>query len=114
MSKLASAIRDTCTGQHKIDYMPRATIAHTLREDVVTTQTGYLTEYSIEARVGARVFIRQQSELPFAIQDVKSAILEEVFGEFRGYFKEAHMALWNRDFDEAMKVLGEMERQMYG
>jgi len=111
MSKLASAIRGTNTLQIKADCMPLTTITRDIKE--VTKNFDYLTQYRIQVCVGTDVYIRNTNELPSAMDSSTRAIVEEVFGEFKRYYRDIECALWERDFDKARDILAEMEKQMY-
>ena len=49
----------------------------------------------------------------YVLNDVKRAIIEEVFGEFRAHFRAMEMALWEHDIDKARAALKAFETQMF-
>ena len=112
MSKLVQAIRHTNLQIQKANCMPLATITRDIDETVIK---GYdlLTKYRIQVSIGAEAYIKNNAELPIAIESTARSIVEEVFGEFRSYFREIERALWERDFDEAKMLLKQMEELMF-
>jgi hypothetical protein len=115
MSKLVSQIKATDTGRRHAKKEPLSkvlSVKDSVEMDVVY-QHGI--EYRIEVKLGARAVIPhdQPEKLDFAIDATKRSIIEHIFGEFRPYFRELEMALWEYDTETATKILKRFERQMF-
>lgn len=76
----------------------------------------YQTRYSIMAKFGVAVWIDDENgpeQLPYAIKQTQQAITEAVFGEFRPYFSELHLAVLDGKHHELHEILDRFERQMF-
>lgn len=88
--------------------------------DSAVWNPNFLKEYRIEVGLRHNILLTEEmlhasesSALAEAVAMVKDAIIEEVFGEFRPHFRAINLALWERDFDKALKALRAMEVQMF-
>lgn len=123
MSQLVNAIMATDTGDRKYIRRKSQLFQNVFsgREDigeVYTPDIGKL--YKIGVTLGNTVLvpdhssIRDPHALEYAIRRTKEQVIEAVFGEFRADFRQIEMALYNYEHEEAAKLLGEMERKMFG
>lgn len=116
MSRVVSQIRATDTGRRHIKKIPLSKMMSI--EDSVNKETVYTSgiEYKIEVKFGARAIIdydKRSDELRYAIDATKTNVIEFIFGEFRPYFGELNMALWENDIDAAREILSNFEKQMF-
>ena len=79
-----------------------------------------LSEYRIGLKLEHRILLSdievrssKDDVLQMATSQVKQAIIEEVFGEFREHFRAMEMALWEHDIDKARAALRAFETQMF-
>lgn len=120
MSQISKAITFTDTGDRK--YIPKglsplfqdvfsstATI-----EQVVTPLIGKV--YAIGCKIGVRAIVSEHEgsgALENAVMRTKRQVIEAVFGEFRPHFRRIEKAIYDHDYNEAGRLLHEMERVMY-
>ena len=76
------------------------------------------TRYRIVIELGAEVWVSEETSkyphaLEHAIRDVRGAVVEEIFGEFRSLLKQVKVSLYDRDTDRAWELLEQLERQMF-
>ena len=114
MSKLATNIREFKTNNLKYgDAMPSVNIT----EDYNTIyHVDRLIEYKFGVRFETTGYVAESSnknELHTIVDAAKRQIIEEVFGEFRTYFRQIEMLLYQRDVHNALHKLRLFEEQMY-
>jgi hypothetical protein len=115
MSKVVSMIRASDTGRWSLKKERLSKIMN-IHENVETTlETKFNTEYRIDVRLGAKAIVAAYDDdhLKYAIKDTKRTVVEYIFGEFRPYFRELSMALWDEDFPAAMEIMTRFEKQMF-
>ena len=118
MSKLVDAIEAVTDNSRR--YKPEKLFAQLVdvkadwNKDVAIS---YQTRYEIRAKIGAAVWINESNsglELQHSVEQTKQSIIEAVFGEFRTYFRQLHMALLDgRSEQEIREILTLFEKQMF-
>lgn len=116
MSKLAKAI-DYEIGRESYYRQPPPKLTYT---DVNFTVSEIMTlpykvkEYKIGVTLQAKALLDEVNPARHdAIVKIKRAMIEEVFGEFRPMIYNLHTALYDRDTDQAVKILNELEHVMF-
>lgn len=116
MSKLAKAI-DYEVGRESYYRQPPLKLTYT---DVNFTVSEIMTlpykvkEYKIGVTLGAKALLDEVNPARHdAIVKIKRAMIEEVFGEFRPMIYNLHTALYDRDTEQAVKILNELEHVMF-
>lgn len=114
MSKLAKAIEATLTGNVK------AMRGLNLRYTEVTQQVNQnqipvdlAKEFLLQVKLHKKAFISDGKDAQFAMQDIKRAMIEEVFGEFRPMLIEIRSALYDNDMSRVRTLLAEIEHDMF-
>jgi hypothetical protein len=121
MSQLSKAIIATDTGERK--YIPHK--LSPLFQDIfsakeelqqVTTPTEVGKVYRIGCKIGSQAVVSDyeyEDALENAIMRTKRQVIEGVFGEFRPHFRRIEKAIYDHDYNEAGRLLHEMERIMF-
>ena len=124
MSQVSKAIIATDTGERK--YIPKG--LSPLFQDVfsaksevseVYTESSIGIGYSIGCKIGARVIVseyellKSNNVLSKAINRTKRQVIEGIFGEFRPHFRRIEKAIYDYNYEEAGRLLHEMERVMF-
>ena len=121
MSQLSKAIIATDTGERK--YIPHK--LSPLFQDIfsakeelqqVTTPTDIGKVYRIGCKIGSQAVVSDydyEDALENAIMRTKRQVIEGVFGEFRPHFRRIEKAIYDHDYNEAGRLLHEMERIMF-
>ena len=122
MSQLSKAIIATDTGERK--YIPHK--LSPLFQDVfsvkselqpATTPNDIGKVYRIGCKIGSQTVIsegyRHDNALEHAIMRTKRQVIEGVFGEFRSHFRRIEKAIYDHDYNEAGRLLHEMEHIMF-
>ncbi len=115
MSKIVSMIKATDTGRRSLK-RERLSKMMTIHENVETDfASQYNMLYRIEVKLGAQATVdaHDADRLKYAIDNTKRNVIEYMFGEFRQYFRELNIALWEEDTKAAMEILERFERQMF-
>lgn len=124
MSNLVNAIMATDTGERKyIKYKTSQLFqdVFSAREDtcyVYTPDIGMV--YRIGVTLGSQVLVpdhtgvKDPNALEKAIRRTKEQVIEAVFGEFRPMIRQIELHLYNYEYEEAARLLGEMEQKMFG
>ena len=125
MSQLSMAITAIDSGERK--YIPqkltplfqdifsaKAEIQDTYNPDLIGKV------YRIGCKIGSQAVVTEydnfkngSSALEEAIIRTKLQVIEGVFGEFRPHFRRIEKAIYDYDYNEAGRLLHEMERLMY-
>jgi hypothetical protein len=80
---------------------------------------GSSIRYNIGVRLGAQVFIKDDvgsemdTEIKYATYNVRRAVIEEIFGEFRPIINEMSVGLYDHDFDKLKKLIDLMYDKMF-
>jgi hypothetical protein len=81
---------------------------------------GTQLRYRIGVTIGNTVWIDDDdisvdssSKVIDAVQRTRKAVVEAIFGEFRGQFYRLEKALYDRDYEQARYLLAELERSMF-
>jgi hypothetical protein len=120
MSKLALAITPVATGNYRPGRTPIRYVATSVNA------SDHLFELRKEYRVGVlfekcvwvstkrgRNAIEERASVTDALCDVKRAMVEEVFGEFRPMLIEMRCALHDEDLTRMRDLLATIEHQMF-
>lgn len=115
MSRLSDAITATATGEVKTS---RGLNLKYTDIKLAAVSDGRSKQYKIGMTISKTVFLDNtdvfSSEvLPEVMIDLKRALVEEVFGEFRPYLIELRAALYEENTTRARTLLAEMEEQMF-
>ena len=108
-------IKATDTGRRSMK-RERLSKVMSIRENVETDVAfNYNIMYRIEVKFGAQTAVpaHDTDRLQYAIEDTKRNVSEYIFGEFRQYFREINMALWEEDVPAAMEIMARFEKQMF-
>lgn len=121
MSQLSKAITFTDTGERR--YIPKglsplfqdvfsanATIQNVTGPDLIGKV------YTIGCKIGSRAVVSEyegSGELEHAVMRTKRQVIEAVFGEFRPHFRRIEKAIYDHDYNEAGRLLHEMEQLMF-
>jgi len=122
MSKIAKLI--TAKQKYPTEYV--ATMTPPLCMEYAQVEDRLLTmpapdravKYRIKVELGAEIWISEEAAkysgaISEAVYNVKRAVVEEIFGEFRHHITMMHIALYDRDYDKARKQLSELEDKMF-
>lgn len=115
MSKVVSMIKATDTRRRSMQRQPLSKMFN-MKENVETDVAfNYNIMYRIKVELGANAFVPMddQDRLEYAIEDTKRNVIEYMFGEFRPYFRELSMALWEEDIPAAKAIMARFEKQMF-
>jgi uncharacterized protein YlaN (UPF0358 family) len=109
MSKLSENIRAVQLNQR---------VAYSMPLTVIDTSIDNLTFssckcYNITATIGMKTYIDFEDNLDSVITNVRKAVVQEIFGEFREPLKNLSIALYNRDLPQAHKIIDEIHQQMF-
>lgn len=115
MSKLAKMITHTVTGnvRESRDLNLKYTSAKVYSQDI-----GLEKQIRIGVILQKDVFLSDSitndpDTFSYAIHDLKRAMIEEVFGEFRPLIIELRSSIYDRDLNRTRKLLAELEHQMF-
>ena len=121
MSQLSKAIIATDTGERK--YIPHKLSPlfqdiFSAKEEIqqVTTPTDIGKVYRIGCKIGSQAVVSDydyEDALENAIMGTKRQVIEGVFGEFRPHFRRIEKAIYDHDYNEAGRLLHEMEHIMF-
>lgn len=116
MSKLAKAIDATLTGN------VRATRDLNLRYTDIQAGVAPLDhlatrllskEMFLSVKLQKKVWVEDGHDIEIAMHDIKRAMIEEIFGEFRPMLIEIRGALYYEDTVRVRTLLAEMEQHMF-
>ena len=110
MSKLSDAITATFTGEtvHTMQFVDIEASSISM-PSYSSYPTSYV--YNVEARFGMSKVVT--SHLTECQKDIRRAVIEEVFGEFRPYLSNMRAALYERDDGKVRRLLNELEERMF-
>jgi hypothetical protein len=82
----------------------------------LSTRLDVLRRYDIEVKLGANVVVaeHQHDHLSSMIDNVKRAVIEELYGEFRKPLIELEMIIAEGHQQEALEKVRKMHRSMFG
>ena len=109
MSKLSENIRAVQLKQQVPYIMPLTVIETSI--DSLTFPSRKC--YSVAATIGMKTYIDYEDNLDSVITNVRKAVVQEIFGEFRDPLKNLSIALHNRDLSQAHKIIDEIHQQMF-
>jgi hypothetical protein len=120
MSKLSTAIDATLTGNLRASTTPTRFRYTDIKFEVHPTIHSYNIDR--EVRLGVRLQTtawihghewENTDARSAAIRDLKRAMIEEVFGEFRPLIIELRSAMYDKDDVRARQLIVELENQMF-
>lgn len=109
MSKLAKTLVEHMTGVRVQNTIPCMSVDYNSIEVPINME---LIQYSLSVKF-EKTFTVSRGKLGEAIKDVRRAIIEEVFGEFRMSIIEAKHAAYNRDNEKVLAALHKLDREMF-
>ena len=122
MSQLSKAIIATDTGdrkyiQQKLSPLFQDIFSAKAEMQSVTTPTDIGKVYRIGCKIGSQTVVSEgyqhDGALEHAIMRTKRQVIEGVFGEFRPHFRRIEKAIYDHDYNEAGRLLHEMEHLMF-
>lgn len=122
MSQLSKAIVATDTGERKYiqqKLSPLFQDVFSVKSELlpVTTPTDIGKVYRIGCKIGSQTVVSEgyqhDGALEAAIMRTKRQVIEGVFGEFRPHFRCIEKAIYDHDYNEAGRLLHEMEHLMF-
>jgi hypothetical protein len=122
MSKLAKAIDATVTGDvklarnYKSNYLSVEKISQEMHDPMFfEKRIGIMLRAKLETKAYISPFAMDSSSVPHTetLRDLKRAMIEEVFGEYRPMIIEMRAALYDEDTSRVRRVLAEMEQSMF-
>ena len=115
MSKLIESMHDVCLNKQKLINTPvRLSVEEKVYDLTVSSALDIVTTgYDCKVEIGLRGQVVDKEDLGRLRTDARRNIAEFAFGEFRNDFRAIDVALWDRDFDLAKKLLREMEQRMF-
>lgn len=121
MSKLSKAIRATITG-HPARKDFNFTEVTAVWSDVGLPGDFYNKKFDIHAKFGASVILEDkinqtaegnETRISNAVEDVRKAVIEEIFGEFRAPINELRVSLYQNDLKTVRNLLAKLELKMF-
>ena len=117
MSKLAKLITATMTGD--VRAVRDINLRYIKGDMSVSADVSQYATHGISkvCRIGVtidkQIMLRNEDAVTESFRDIKRAILEEVFGEFRPYLIEMRAALYEEDTTRLRALIAEVEEQMF-
>lgn len=116
MSKLAKAIDATLT--RNVRATRDLNLRYTDIQAGVTPLDHLATrllskEMFLSVKLQKKVWVEDGHDIEIALHDIKRAMIEEIFGEFRPMLIEIRGALYDEDTVRVRTLLAEMEQQMF-
>lgn len=111
MSKLLDKITEAQTGRR---FVKRSKFDMTkIDYSVIDNTEEHQKEYSLGVELKVKYIARNNSMDEEIVKELRHAIQEEVFGEFRPYIMQITWALANHDTDSALDNLFELRNAMF-
>ena len=120
MSKFSEALKATPTG--KVGHIPMKNLRLNMSVDYAHYDSFGLTkEVMIEARFGVKKMLvdTPSSTIKFHeiqelfLQDMRRALVEEVFGEFRPIITELYKAMYDQDTTAMRAAIQKLDQRMF-
>ncbi|AFV50660.1 hypothetical protein G169_gp47 [Pseudomonas phage AF] len=113
MSKIIDMVHAHMTNERM--HIPGKSNYLAVKEEFTPMEQGYATGYKIEVSLGANAFWRQgdSGASARAMQNIRQALENEIFGEFRVSLYEARRAINCMEFDLADEIIAEIQRKMF-
>ena len=109
MSKLAKTLVEHMTGVRVQNTIPCMSVDYNSIEVPINME---LIQYSLSVKF-EKTFTVSRGKLGEAIKDLRRAVIEEVFGEFRMGIIEAKYAAYNRDYEKVLAALHKLDYEMF-
>ncbi len=108
-------IKATDTGRRSMKREPLSKLINITENVETDVSYNYNIMYRIKVEFGSNVIVPMddQDRLQYAIENTKRNVSEYIFGEFRPYFRELSLALWEEDVPAAMEIMARFEKQMF-
>ena len=124
MSQVIKAITAKPQDRRRVydkELSPIFTDVFNVKEDFAKTigAMGTQTLYRIGCNIGAEAWIDNigvddtEQSIADAVQRTRKAVIEAIFGEFRGQFYRIEKALYDRDYEQARALLNQLEVSMF-
>lgn len=115
MSKVISMIKAHDTHRRSFKREPLSKLINITENVETDVAYNYNLMYRIKVEFGANAIVPMddQDRLQYAIENTKRNVAEYIFGEFRPYFRELSMALWEEDIPAAQEIMARFEKQMF-
>jgi len=112
MSKLAKTLVEHMTGVRVQNTIPCMSVDYNSIEVPINME---LIQYSLSVKFEKTFTVSRGSrgKLGEAIKDLRRAVIEEVFGEFRMGIIEAKYAAYNRDYEKVLAALHKLDYEMF-
>ena len=118
MSEIVNKIKAIKTNERKVSNWTDIRSAFTIDNDDLrlSTRIDVLRRYDIEVKLGASVAVseHQYDQLGSMITNVKRAVIEELYGEFRKPLIELEILIAEGHQQEALEKVRNMHRTMFG
>lgn len=114
MSQIIDKIQANATGKRYMQE-PSYALLSTEMKYHQPVDNPYLAEYFVGVTFGHTVRIEEDnvSQREEALRVIKKAITEFIFGEFRSDLVKLQYQLYDRDFEEALKTVKNIEQRMF-
>lgn len=118
MSKLAKLIDATITGDKKLKLETKY-ITTELQSSKVTRDFGVAQAIKVGVKFEQVIYIDEyeltvnSDAINYALKNIKRAMVEEIFGEFRTLLLEATAATYDSDMIRLRNVLAKLEQEMF-
>ena len=111
LSQIIKKVTAELTGQMYMEHEP---LLFSVDQDVRDSfEFGVLREYFVGVGLGHTVRIRESEDYSKALEMMRRALTELIFGEFRSDLNKLQYLLYDRDFDGAMKTAKNIEERMF-
>ena len=118
MTKIVDSIKAIKTNERKISNWVAVHSSFSTDNDDGSLASSFSTmrRYDIQVKLGASVAIseHQHDHLSIMIDNVKRAVIEELYGEFRKPLIELEMIIAEGHQQEALEKVRKMHRSMFG
>ena len=115
MSKIAKMITAGVTNDPGVPKLSLVKIKETMIPESYSNMT--LRGYNIGVYTGATKWIANSLTndrvIELAIQDVKAAVIEQIFGEFRAPLAEMRASIYDNDLEKLRTQIFALEHQMF-
>lgn len=119
MSKIAELITAKVTGDVKTVQSLNMKYAE-VRKDTIELEFGTRRAYRIGVTLSHEAYVDEpyrgednKADVQYAIETVRRAFIEEIFGEFRPILRELSVATYDKDTNRVRTLLAELDMKMF-